>query len=71
MTYRSGEGDHADLKQVLWNDGANIAFNNGYFQLPGCSHCDDIFAECADAVFMDAWLPEYARQRICRIVEGE
>ena len=25
--------------------------------------CDDIFAECADVAFMDAWLPEYAGDR--------
>lgn len=29
------------------------------FRLNSCNYCDDIFAECADAVFMDAWLPEY------------
>jgi len=25
-----------------------------------CDFCDDVFAECADAVFMDAWLPNYS-----------
>ena len=29
------------------------------FRLNSCNYCDDIFAEGADAVFMDAWLPEY------------
>lgn len=30
-----------------------------WFTLEGCDYCDDVFAECADATFMDAWLPEY------------
>ncbi len=25
-----------------------------------CDFCPDVFAECADATFMDAWLPEYS-----------
>lgn len=29
------------------------------FTVQACNYCDDIFAETADAVFMDAWLPEY------------
>lgn len=27
-----------------------------------CLQCDDIFAETADVVFMDAWLPAYAKE---------
>lgn len=30
------------------------------YSLPGCFFCDDLFAECADIAFMDAWLPEYS-----------
>ena len=37
-------------------------WGGGYFKLKGCFNCDDIFAECADAAFMDAWLPKYAVQ---------
>ena len=33
---------------------------NAYFRLNGCNYCKDVFAETADACFMDAWLPEYA-----------
>lgn len=29
------------------------------FTVQACNYCDDIFAECADMVVMDAWLPEY------------
>jgi hypothetical protein len=49
-------------RNILWKDGVGIAFVNSYFQLPGCFNCDDVFAECADAVFMDAWLGEYSKQ---------
>ncbi len=35
------------------------AWREGYFQYNTCNYCDDVFAEVADAVFMDAWLPEY------------
>ncbi len=34
---------------------------NGYFRMNACNHCRDVFAEAADACFMDAWLPEYMR----------
>ncbi|MDY0910392.1 Coenzyme F420 hydrogenase/dehydrogenase, beta subunit C-terminal domain [Microbacterium sp. CFBP9034] len=31
----------------------------GAFQPEACNFCDDIFAETADVVFADAWLPQY------------
>ena len=33
---------------------------HGHFRLNACNFCRDVFAETADAVFMDAWLPENA-----------
>jgi len=33
--------------------------SNCYFTHRACLFCDDVFAEVADVVFMDAWLPEY------------
>lgn len=42
---------------------ATFGFSRLFFSLEyfinACFHCDDIFAECADATFMDAWLKEY------------
>ncbi len=32
---------------------------HGYFRCNACNFCQDVFAEAADACFMDAWLPEY------------
>lgn len=34
-------------------------WGHGMFQLNACNYCDDIFAETADVVFGDAWLPQY------------
>lgn len=31
----------------------------GLFQLDACNYCDDVFAETADIVLGDAWLPEF------------
>lgn len=31
----------------------------GFFRQNACNFCKDVFAEAADACFMDAWLPEY------------
>lgn len=59
--FRSGKKPIEVARQILWNDGVNVAYLNGYFQLPGCFYCDDVFAECADAVFMDAWLTKYIK----------
>lgn len=41
--------------------GSLVGGNWGHavFQLNACNYCDDIFAETADIVFGDAWLPEY------------
>jgi coenzyme F420-reducing hydrogenase beta subunit len=32
-----------------------------YFKPNACDYCDDVFAEVADVVCMDAWLPEYSK----------
>lgn len=34
-------------------------WGHGAFQPEACNFCDDIFAETADVVFGDAWLPQY------------
>jgi len=43
-----------------WSGCYGAAWSSGEFSLKACDYCDDVFAETADAVFMDAWLPEYA-----------
>ncbi len=45
--------------KISWTEGVSRIWGDRWFTLESCSYCDDIFAETADAVFMDAWLPEY------------
>lgn len=63
------EGASARSYGVSFKDanGAEYSFTDMKFfwrlwhmsALRPCSFCDDVFAETADIVFMDAWLPEY------------
>ncbi|TDY52096.1 coenzyme F420-reducing hydrogenase beta subunit [Aminivibrio pyruvatiphilus] len=45
--------------KISWTEGVSRIWGDRWFTLESCGYCDDIFAETADAVFMDAWLPEY------------
>ena len=45
--------------EVFFSKGMGEAWLNRWFTINACNYCDDIFAECADVVCMDAWLPEY------------
>lgn len=48
-----------EMDTLFWSEGMSVPWLQRYFTPFGCSFCDDVFAECADAAFMDAWLPEY------------
>lgn len=43
---------------IFWSDGISQAWRHEYFKPNPCYFCDDVFAETADVVFMDAWLPQ-------------
>jgi len=45
--------------KIFWDEGVAEAWVNRWFTPNACNYCDDVFAECADVTFMDAWLPEY------------
>ena len=45
--------------KISWTEGVSRIWGDRWFTLESCDYCDDIFAETADAVFMDAWLLEY------------
>jgi len=45
--------------KIFWREGIGEAWGNRWFTPKACNYCDDVFAECADATCMDAWLPEY------------
>jgi len=51
-----GNGHTADAG---WSECIARPWGERWFTLEVCDYCDDVFAECADATFMDAWLPEY------------
>jgi coenzyme F420 hydrogenase subunit beta len=58
FSFLTAEGEK---KKVFWNEGVNEAWTNRWFTPTACNYCDDVFAECADVVCMDAWLPEYSQ----------
>jgi hypothetical protein len=59
----SFENDSGNTTRIFWNNGISEAWLNRWFTPNPCNYCDDIFAECADVAFMDAWLPEYSDDR--------
>jgi coenzyme F420-reducing hydrogenase beta subunit len=46
---------------VFWKEGMGNVWGDRCFTPGACNFCDDVYAECADIVFMDAWLSRYAR----------
>ena len=48
--------------ELQWSKHINREWMDRWFTLEACDYCDDIFAECSDAVFMDAWRPEYSQE---------
>jgi coenzyme F420 hydrogenase subunit beta len=58
LEWQRGDGD-GGTRVLSWSDGPGRMWSRGYFTLNACHYCDDVFAELADASFMDAWLPEY------------
>ena len=48
-------------KTIFWLDGICSPWGRNWFMPNACLYCDDVFAETADVVFGDAWLPEYRK----------
>ncbi len=71
--YPPGEADSSNYRHVAFSrDGKqglpvpakglpDLLWRHEAFIQGGCLICDDVFGETADAVFMDAWLPEYKK----------
>ena len=51
--------DHPQRRAVRMLGAFGFLWINHVGQLTSCLYCNDVFAEYADATFMDAWLPEY------------
>ena len=47
-----------DIVQHLYG----TEYGLGFFKANACDYCDDVFAETADVVVGDAWLPQYLHQ---------
>jgi coenzyme F420 hydrogenase subunit beta len=56
------ECDNGIRDQIHNSEGPGQAWTGWWFVPNACSFCDDLFAECADVTFMDAWLPEYIQE---------
>jgi len=55
--------EHGKTYELKWNRGELWKMYNGRFcSLHPCDCCDDMFAECADVTFMDAWLARYNKE---------
>lgn len=52
----------AKERKSRWSSLYGFLYENGYAVPKACLFCDDIFAECADLSFMDAWLPEFSTE---------
>lgn len=57
--FKAFSKSHDELCRIYWNEGYSKAFMHEYFMLNSCAFCDDVFAECADVTFMDAWIDPY------------
>jgi len=54
---------HGNTSELKWSKGELWKMYNGRFcSLHSCDCCDDMFAECADVTFMDAWLTRYNKE---------
>ena len=58
--FRDPAGNFTE-KEATFSGGIGRIYQSHHFTLEACHYCDDMFAECSDAVFLDAWLPEYER----------
>jgi len=59
--YFSCTSKKGDKGKIFWDEGVAEAWVNRWFTPNACNYCDDIFAECADVTFMDAWLSDYSK----------
>lgn len=60
FNFRAMTDDVQGGSEIPFSDISNV-WSAGYFGFNACNYCDDIFAEVADVVVMDAWLPKYER----------
>jgi len=57
-----GTDNRGHGKEVPYHGLPYYLGKHAFFRLNACNFCMDVFAETADACFMDAWLPEYRQE---------
>ncbi len=57
-----GTDNRGSGKEIQYHGLPYFLGKNAYFRLNACNFCMDVFAETADACFMDAWLPAYRQE---------
>jgi len=63
IAFRDKASGDIHYKYTTWLHGRiAAAFTTRLFSPLACNFCDDVFGECADATFMDAWLGNYGEQ---------
>ena len=55
------DGGTDDRREILMRNVWAGSWSNNLFMLAACECCDDVFAETADVVVGDAWLPQYVQ----------
>ncbi len=53
-------GDRTTRVTRAAHDLAGTDWGHGFFKYKACDYCDDVFAETADVVVGDAWLPQFS-----------
>lgn len=56
-----GTDNRGPGKEIAYHGLPYFLGKNAYFRQNACNYCMDVFAETADACFMDPWLPDYSR----------
>ena len=57
----STDSGHRHEGVVFWKGHLGRVWGDRCFTPNACNFCDDVYAECADVTFMDAWLSRYSR----------
>ena len=57
--FRRKHRDGTETKTQITHKVGTEIYHSSLFGLTACRFCDDMFGECADISFMDAWLHEY------------
>jgi coenzyme F420 hydrogenase subunit beta len=57
-----GTDNRGPGRQIAYHGLPSYLGMHAFFRLNACNFCMDVFAETADACFMDAWLPAYRKE---------